>query len=158
MTDNKLLSSQQSGFRNIHSTLTASLEASDSWSLNIDHSNINAVIFLDLRKAFDTVDHTILISKLDHYGITGLAGDWFISYLKGRVQSCIVNNCKSRKTPVRSGVPEGTILGPLLFFLYINDLPNCLHYSQPRMYLFTLMTQVLLILLTNEINDRLILI
>ena len=134
LNDNKLLSSCQSGFRSIHSTVTALLEATDNWSLNIDRGNINAVVFLDLKKAFDTVDHNILLSKLEYYGITGLTLNWFNSYLNNRTQTCTLNNCTSSKALVRCGVPQGTILGPLLFLLYINDLPKCLIYSQPRMY------------------------
>ena len=131
---NNLLSSHQSGFRSFHSTVTALLEATDSWSLNIDRGFVNAVVFLDLKKAFDTVDHNILLSKLQFYGIKGTALEWFSSYLNNRTQTCQVNCYKSSERFLQCGVPQGTILGPLLFLLYINDLPNCLHYSQPRMY------------------------
>ena len=109
-------------------------EATDNWSLNVDRGFINAVVFLDLKKAFDTVDHTILLSKLQAYGIQGSTNQWFCSYVKNRAQTCLVNGNKSSKMFFRSGVPQGTILGLLLFLLYINDLLNCLPHSQPRMY------------------------
>ena len=95
---------------------------------------MNAVVFLDLKKAFDTVDHNILISKLSAYGIRGTSIEWFKSYLSERNQKCFINGSLSSNRVLSCGIPQGTILGPLLFLLYINDLPNCLMHSQPRMY------------------------
>ena len=131
---NNLLSTHQSGFRSFHSTVTSLLEATDDWAFNIDQRNVNAVVFPDLKKAFDTVDHNILISKLSAYGIRGTSIKWFKSYLSERNQKCFLNGSLSSNRVLSCGIPQGTILGPLLFLLYINDLPNCLMHSQPRMY------------------------
>ena len=114
--------------------MTALLEATDTWAYNVDKGKINAVVFLDLKKAFDTVDHEILLSKLNNYGIQGVSFDWFSSYLNNRSQRCSINGSLSKSQVLSCGIPQGTILGPLLFLLYINDLPNCLTHTQPRMY------------------------
>ena len=95
---------------------------------------VNAVIFLVLKKAFDIVDHDILLSKMNLYGIQGSAPNWFKSYLTYRTQRCFVNGSLSRICSLKCGVPQGTIHGLLLFLIYINDLRNCLTSCQPRMY------------------------
>ena len=134
LNDNDLLANCQSGFRSLHSTLTALLEATENWSLNIDNGLINGVIFIDLKKASDTIDHNIIIRKLSNYGVDQKALRWFQSYLSDRSQKCSVNGHLSTASPITCGVPQGSIIGPLLFLVYINDLPNCLEKASPRMY------------------------
>lgn len=134
LDEHQILSKYQSGFRAIHSAVTALLEATDTWAYNIECGKVNAVVFLDLKKAFDTVDHQILLLKLKYYGIHGDSYQLFKSYLENRTQICSVNGNFSNTCILDCGVPQGTILGPLLFLLYINDLPNCLSNCEPRMY------------------------
>ena len=134
LNSEEIISKQQSGFRSLHSIVTALLEATDSWAFNIDRGYVNAVKFLELKKSFVTVDHEILLTKMNRCGIQGKTLDWFKSYLTNRTQRCSVNGFLSDFTTLKCGVPQGTILGPLLFLIYINGLPNCLSFSIPRMY------------------------
>ena len=83
--------------------------------MNIDRGLVNAVVFLDLKKAFDTVDHNILPMKLHYYGLRGSCHEWFTSYLSNCTQTCLINTSMSTPKSVKCGVPQGTILGPLLF-------------------------------------------
>ena len=133
LSSEEIISKLQSGFWSLHSTVTALLEATDSWAFNIDRGYVNAVVFLDLKKAFNTVDHEILLSKMNRCGIQSKTLDWLKSYLTNRTQRCSVNGCLSDFTTLKCGVPQGTIVGPLLFLIYINDLPDCLSFSIPRM-------------------------
>ena len=133
-TENNLIQPRQSGFRSLHSTVTALLDMTNQWCLNIDRAMISGVIFLDLKKAFDTVEHAILLKKLSDYGVQGQTASWFKSYLNDTQQFCVVNGLSSVKDRIVCGVPQGSLLGPLLFLIYINDLPNCLDHSIGRSF------------------------
>ena len=91
-------------------------------------------IFLDFSKAFDTVNHSILLEKMYFYGIRGTALKWFISYLSSRSQFVTYNGVRSTTKLITCGVPQGSILGPLLFLIYINDLHNVCKYSLPILF------------------------
>ena len=121
ITENAILHENQYGFRPKLSTTLALLHLVDGLSQSIDDGKITAGVFIDLAKAFDTVDHAILLSKLEFYGIRGVTLRWFESYLLGRKQFVAINKTHSDLANIRCGVPQGSILGPILFILYIND-------------------------------------
>ena len=119
-----ILCSNQYGFRKNQSTALALIELHDKISTAFDRGEFSVGIFLDLSKAFDTVNHVILFDKLEHYGIRGLALDRIRSYFSNRKQYVEYNGHRSLRNEISCGVPQGSILGPLFFLLYINDINN----------------------------------
>ena len=119
----------QFGFRAQHSTNHALLSPTEKIREALDSKGGKCGVFIDLQKAFDTVDHSILLKKLEHYGIRGLANQWFKSYLSGRTQFTSVNGYASETRDMKYGVPRGSVLGQLLFLIYINDLHNAIKFS-----------------------------
>ena len=126
LMNNKLLDDRQFEFRSLHSTALALGKSTDYWLMNIDNGKLNSVVFLDIRKAFDTVNHDILLQKLECYGIKGNELIFFI-------QAYNVNGHMSSFKSISYGVPQGSILGPL-FIIYRNDLLSCVKETEITMY------------------------
>ena len=127
---NNLIYSLQFGFRPKHSTTHALINLTESIRQSLDEGSFGCGIFVYLQKAFDTVDHKILLHKLGYYGIRGICNDWFKSYLSDRKQFVSINGYNSHLMPVDCGVPQGSVLGPLLFLIYINDLHKAIQYCK----------------------------
>ena len=121
----QILCDEQFGFRKKRTTTNAIGELLTYVYRELDDNNYVFSLFVDFRKAFDCVNHDILLSKMKYYGIREVCYDWFKSYLRDRSQYVMLNNFSSSVNTINTGVPQGSILGPLLFLIFINDIVNC---------------------------------
>jgi hypothetical protein len=159
LTKHNILYKYQFGFRKKYSTVLALIEAMDNIYSKLDEHQFVLGIYLDLSKAFDTVNHEILLYKLYNYGIRGVAYDWFKSYLSNRQQYTVVEGSVSSLAKITCGVPQGSVLGPLLFLLYINDIANAV--PELKVKLFADDTNLFIadkdpLLLNNTANEAII--
>ena len=132
--EHNILLEAQFGFRKNHSTTTCTLSLLNEIYKNIDGGHLTGVVFLDLKKAFDLVDHGILLQKLSVCCIADNEMNWFSSYFDNRMKRAKVTGSLSRERRVKCGVPQGSILGPLLFIIYINDLTDFLTEAKAKLY------------------------
>ena len=134
LNNNNIIYNLQFGFRQQCSTSHGLISITGNIRKPLDNGNIGCGVFADLQKAFDTVDHQILLAKLNHYGIRGVSNDWLKSYLSNRNQYVSINRFDSGLTTINWGVPQGSVLGPLLNLLYINDLNQAIKFCKVHQF------------------------
>ena len=130
LADNKLLHPNHHAYRADHNSTTALIQMYDGWLQSLEAGEFAGVCLLDMSAAFDIVDHSLLIKKLELYGFDSDMTNWMSSYLSDRSQCVSIDGCLSRLLPVPQGVPQGSILGPLLYTIFTNELPEVIHEEQ----------------------------
>lgn len=134
MISNGILTDRQWGFRRGYSMESLLLHLTESWGSSLDRGHKVGVLFIDFRKAFDCVDHTILAEKLKAVGLAGDMWKWINGYLSNRMQGTSVNKSRSDRNPIRVGVPQGSLPGPRLFASYVHDLPDSIASGEVYIY------------------------
>ena len=140
----KIIYELQFGFRSNYSTNLALIEIIENIRQSLDNKEFTMGLYLDLSKAFDTVNHEILLNKLEHYGVRGYVNKWFKSYLTNRKQFVQVNNTNSKLLEISIGIPQGSALVPLLFLIYMNDISTSIIDQSAKLMLFSDDTNIFL--------------
>jgi hypothetical protein len=149
LKENKILTSHQSGFRETYSCETALNFVIDEWSNSVSMQKYVVCVFLDFKRAFETVNRKLLLEKMSRYGFEGSTVNWFKDYLSNRMQNTKINNYISSHKKCDIGVPQGSVLGPLLFVLYINDIVSAVDFVKIRLFA----DDTLLYVECNNVND-----
>ena len=129
-----MLYDNQFGLRRKHTTIDAVIKFVTDTCTSLDDNESTLAVYVYLSNAFDTIDHSILLNKLEFYGIRGQALDWFSSYLHTRKQFVHYMGSDSHTGAIKCGVPQGSVLGPLLFIIYTNDLPACIDLTKSILF------------------------
>ena len=130
LNNNNIIYNLQFEFRQQHSTSHALINITENIRKALDDGNVGCGVFVDLQRAFNTVDHQMLLPKLNHYGIFGVSNDWFTSYLSNRNHYVSINGFYSGLTTINCGVPQRSVLGPLRFLIHINDLNQTIKFCK----------------------------
>ena len=134
LSENNILTPYQSGFRPNHSTEDVLLRTVEDWKQEVDQGKAVAAVFIDFSKAFDSISHPLLLKKLQGIGINYMALNWSKDFLTNRQQRVVIDGQASSWSLVQQGVPQGSLLGPLLFSIYTNDMPSIISNSSINMY------------------------